>query len=70
MLEVLDKKTDDIDIKIDNITNPLQDSNDRVYNEVKKLGMTFDEFEEKFEEKFEEITKELLDNKATQTPML
>ena len=61
MLEVLDKKTDAIDKKIDNITNLLQDSNDRVYNEVKKLGMTFDEFEEKFEE----ITKELLDNTST-----
>ena len=61
MLEVLDKKTDAIDKKIDNITNLLKDSNDRVYNEVKKLGMTFDEFEEKFEE----ITKELLDNTST-----
>ena len=61
MLEVLDKKTDDIDKKIDNITNLLQDNNDKVYNEVKKLGMTFDEFEEKFEE----ITKELLDNTST-----
>lgn len=61
MLEVLDKRTDDIDKKIDNITNLLQDSNDKVYNEVKKLGMTFDEFEEKFEE----ITKELIDNTST-----
>lgn len=61
MLEVLDKRTDDIDKKIDNITNLLQDSNDKVYNEVKKLGLTFDEFEEKFEE----ITKELLDNTST-----
>lgn len=61
MLEVLDKKTDDIDKKIDNITNLLQDNNEKVYNEVKKLGMTFDEFEEKFEE----ITKELLDNTST-----
>lgn len=61
MLEVLDKRTEDIDKKIDNITNLLQDSNDKVYNEVKKLGMTFDEFEEKFEE----ITKELLDNTST-----
>lgn len=61
MLEVLDKKTDDIDKKIDNITNLLQDSNDRVYNEIRKLGMTFDEFEEKFEK----ITKELLDNTST-----
>lgn len=58
LCELLTKKTEELNIKIDNVTSLLQNNHDAVYNKLRELGMTMEEFEDKFDE----ITTQLLKN--------